>query len=118
MPTSPKTIVLIETDQLMLELYHRELGKIFRVLAFSDTNSLLNILQAQPISALVLAVEPLPEKELKAVKATELGASLPIILCSTQDARKLALEVNAAACLLKPVSPATLLETLDQVCKK
>ena len=118
MPTSPKTIVLIENNSLMLELYQRELGKVFRVLAYSDTNNLLNILQAQPISALILATEPLPEKDLKLIRDAKLGAFLPIILCSAQDARKLALEVNAAACLLKPVSPATLLEILDQVFKK
>lgn len=116
MQTSAKTIILVENNPPMLKLYQRELDKVFQVLVFSDIDGVMEAIQTQEISAVVLEIELPSEKGWLLLKTIKQVSSIPVILCSTLDARKQALEAKADACLLEPVSPAVLLETLNQIC--
>jgi DNA-binding response OmpR family regulator len=116
MQTSAKTIILVENNSPMLKLYQRELDRVFQVLVFLDTDGVMEAIQAQEISAVVLEIELPSEKGWQLLNTIKQGSSLPVILYSTFDVRKRAMEANADACLLEPVSPAVLLETLNRIC--
>jgi DNA-binding response OmpR family regulator len=119
MPTTPSTILIVESDLAMLELYGRELSPHFDVLTCSKKSDVVSILQAQRVRAVVL--EPAAWNgqgwdvldSLLALPADV--RSFPIILCSVLDERKRGLDKGAAVFLVKPVLPSQLLETLRQL---
>ena len=55
---------------------------------------------------------------LAAIKSLPRGSPIPVVLCSTLDERKRGMEMGAAAYLVKPVLPTTLLKTLRQVIRR
>jgi DNA-binding response OmpR family regulator len=116
MQTPAKTIILVENSPPMLELYQRELSRVFQVLVFSDIDGVMEAIQTQDVSAIVMESELPSEKGWDLLKIIKQSRVLPVILCSAVDSRKRALEAKADIFLLKPVSPATLLETIRQVC--
>ena len=112
------TVLIIEPDDATRELYHRELGRSYHVLSSSDAETSLQLLQSNHIDAVVL--EPALADcagwaLLQAIGATQPGASRSIILCSTLDERKRGFALGAAAYLVKPVLPVTLLDTVNRV---
>lgn len=116
MQTTAGTIIIVENNPPMLELYQRELSKAFNVLVFSDIDGVMEAIQIQDVSAIVLESELPSEKGWELLKIIKQSCVLPVILCSAVDSRKRALEAKADIFLLKPVSPAALLETIRQVC--
>jgi DNA-binding response OmpR family regulator len=116
MQTFNKIIILVENNRPMLELYQRELSRVFQVLVFSDVEGVMEAIQVQEISAVILNAELPSEKGWQLLKTIKQGSSLPVILCGTLDARKRAMEAKADAYLLEPVSPAVLVETLTRIC--
>ena len=117
MQTPAKTIILVADNHPLLELYQRELSRIFQMIVFSDIEGVMEAIQTQEISAVILDAELPSEKGWQLLKTIKQGSSIPVILCSTLDARKRASEAKAEACLLKPVSSAVLLETLNRICR-
>jgi DNA-binding response OmpR family regulator len=121
MQTKKQEILIIECDLPTLELYLRELGRDYQILACSETQQALSLLQAHSVAAVVL--EPsTPDEQgwslLAAIKNLPGSLPIPVILCSTLDERKRGLEMGAAAYLVKPVLPTTLLKTLRQVMRR
>ena len=121
MSNQPQEILIIECDLPTLELYLRELSRDYQILACSETQQALDLLQAHPVAAVVL--EPsTPDEQgwslLAAIKNLPGSSPIPVVLCSTLDERKRGLEMGAAAYLVKPVLPTTLLETLQQVTRR
>jgi DNA-binding response OmpR family regulator len=115
MRSAEQAILLVEHDQPTRELYLRELSRDFCVYACCDEGAVLELLRVHDICVVVL--EPGPAggsgwallADLKRVAGTR---ALPVILCSSLDERKRGLEMGASAYLVKPVLPATLLETV------
>jgi DNA-binding response OmpR family regulator len=111
------TILIIENDPPTLELYRRELGHDFRVLACFSKSETLDAIDSQSPKAIILEPAALNEEGWDLLNAivTLPDRSLPVILCTILDERKRGLQEGAAACLIKPVLPAALLETLHKV---
>ena len=114
------TILIIENYPPTLELYRRELGRDFRVLACFSKSETLDAIDSQSPKAIILEPAALDEEGWDLLNAivTLPDRSLPVILCTILDERKRGLQEGAAACLIKPVLPAALLETLHKVIKK
>jgi DNA-binding response OmpR family regulator len=118
MQTSAQTILIVECDLPTLELYQRELSRDYQILACSEAQQALPLLQTNSVSAVVL--EPsTPDEQgwslLAAIKSLPGLAPIPVVLCSTLDERKRGMEMGAVAYLVKPVLPTTLRETLHQI---
>ena len=116
-PGTP-TILIVEDDPPTLELYRRELSRSYQVLACTDEQEALKALRTKALCAMVLEPALLGGRGwalLTTIKNSPQGHDIPVILCSTLDKRKRGLEMGAAACLVKPVLPTTLLETVQRV---
>jgi DNA-binding response OmpR family regulator len=111
------TVLIIEQDDATRELYQRELGRSFHVLSSSDAESSLQLLQDNHIDAVVL--EPALSDGAGWTLMKNLISMKPrassIVLCSALDEKKRGLSLGAAAYLVKPVLPMTLLDTLNRV---
>ena len=120
MPSILPTILIIENDPPSLELYRRELGRDFRVLACFSKSEALDAVNSQNPKAIILEPAALNEEGWNLLNAivTLPDRFLPVILCTILDERKRGLQEGAAAYLIKPVLPVTLLETLHKVIKK
>ena len=121
MPTKAQEILIIECDLPTLELYLRELSRDYQILACSETQQAMSLLQAHSVAAVIL--EPsTPDEQgwalLAAIKSLPSCSPIPVVLCSTLDERKRGMEMGAAAYLVKPVLPSTLLKTLRQVIRR
>lgn len=115
MASNKPTVLIIDDDLPMLELYRRELGRDYCILICTDQREALTLFDAQPLNALVL--EPaLAEGRgwdlFVTLRSRAQELRLPIILCSILDERKRGMEGGAAAFLVKPVLPAHLRDTL------
>jgi len=114
------TILIIENDPPTLELYRRELGRDFRVLACFSKSETLKAIDSQNPRAIILEPATLNEDGwdlLNAIVSLP-DRSLPVILCTILDERKRGLKEGAAAYLIKPVLPSALLEALHKVIEK
>ena len=120
MPSILPTILIIENDPPSLELYRRELGRDFRVLACFSKSEALDAVNSQNPKAIILEPAALNEEGWNLLNAivTLPDRFLPVILCTILDERKRGLQEGAAAYLIKPVLPVTLLETLHKVIGK
>ncbi len=118
MPDAPFAILLIEADPVTRELYQRELDRHFRVLTGRDEAEALQLLETANIQAVVL--EPAMAngagwRLLENLRDQQLASPPRIVLCSVLDERRRGMNLGAAAYLVKPVLPATLIKTLHQV---
>lgn len=117
-PSGAPAILIVEDDPPTLELYRRELSRTYQVLACADEQEALEVLRTEDLCAMVLEPALLGGRGwalLTTLKNSPQGSDIPVILCSTLDKRKRGLEMGAAACLVKPVLPTTLLETVQRV---
>jgi DNA-binding response OmpR family regulator len=113
-----KTVLIIENDQNTLELYQRFLKRFYRVISCSNESDALELAKNHPVATIVL--EPAsPGGQgwalLKKLRTMPQTAGIPIILCSTQDARRQGTELGATLFLLKPVLPNALHAAIRQV---
>ena len=118
MPVAPLAILLLEADPVTRELYERELDRHYQVFTGRDECEALQLLRTVDIRAVVL--EPAMSDGagwhlLESIHAMQLRSPLRIILCSVLDDRRRGMNLGAAAYLVKPVLPKTLLDTLQQV---
>jgi len=116
--SSTPIVLLIEDDLPTLELYRRTLSQEHQVVGCSDERSARETLHTHKLRAVVL--EPAMDGGkgwtlLSLIKSTPSSRSVPVILCSVLNERKRGLEMGAITCLVKPVLPTTLLETLRRV---
>jgi DNA-binding response OmpR family regulator len=115
MNSAGQAILIVDNDHSTRELYQRVLSQDYQVLAVSDEQDVLDLLQRHDIRAVVIEPGPANSRgwrlfaELKRDPATR---TIPIIVCTAQDERRRGLALGAAAYLIKPVLPITLLEAL------
>ena len=121
MKAQAPAIVLIETDEITLELYQRELSKSFTVFGFTEINKALETITQQDIQALVI------EPEINAGQGWEFIRSirtdlpertLPVIVCTTRDASNTDRIAEVSEYLTKPVLPRTLREKTLEVIRQ
>ncbi len=117
--TATGNVVLIgEPDQATNTLYQRALGTTVAVITASDEETMLELLRTTPIAALVLepAIFAAPGWDgLATISHMCAALGIPLIVCSTLDERRRGIALGAAAYLVKPTLPATLVATLRQV---
>lgn len=111
-------VVLGEPDQATGALYQRALDADFTVLVAPDEASVLDALRAGRVAAVV--IEPALFgaqiwEQLAALSRACAAARVPLVICSTQDERRRGRELGAAAYLVKPTLPSTLLATVRHV---
>lgn len=112
------TVLIVEEDDATRELYERELGRSFRILASGDADHSLKLLQSEAIDAVVL--EPAISHGagwslMETLRDAPARRPPRVILCSALDERRRGLGLGAAAYLVKPVLPVTLLDTIYHV---
>ena len=113
-----QTILIVDDDLATLELYQRELQREFRVLTCTDELQASEVLASEDVSAIVLEPVALGEQgwaKLASITHKSTNRPVPVLVCSTQDDRRRDMEMGAAACLVKPVLPTTLLDVLRQI---
>ena len=115
MPELNPTILLIEDDEATSELYQRELRRDYKVLACASESEALALLQSYAVGAIIL--EPALNSGqgwaiLEALHTLPHTRTIPVILCSTLDERRLGMELGATRYLIKPVLPKALLDVI------
>jgi DNA-binding response OmpR family regulator len=118
MPDASLAILLLEADPVTRELYERELDRHYQVFTGRDESEALQLLRTVDIRAVVL--EPAMSdgagwRLLESMRGMQLRSPLRIILCSVLDERRRGMNLGAAAYLVKPVLPKTLLDILQRV---
>jgi DNA-binding response OmpR family regulator len=116
--TLSSAIILIENDDVTLELYQRELCKSFIVYAFTELESVLEVIRNQDIQAVVIEPEINPGKGwelIHSVYSTFPNRPIPVIVCSTRDSSNMGPEFEVARYLTKPVLPGTLRQKILEV---
>ncbi|HEX9370601.1 MAG TPA: hypothetical protein VF897_06320 [Roseiflexaceae bacterium] len=120
--TATNRVVLIgEPDQPTSQLYQRALAAAFEVIAATDEETILRTLRARPVAALVLDPTIFAANTWERVTDVSRACAeraIPLVVCSTLDERRRGIELGAAAYLVKPTLPATLLDTLRQVVER
>lgn len=121
MATATSTLLLVEKDEATRELYSRELSRTYRVITANTPDEALRVLQNQEVAAVIL--EPVTSDKdgwalISSVRIMTKGSPVPVILCSAVDERRRGLELGAAAYLVKPVLPMTLLDTLNDILQR
>ena len=118
MAQTKPSVLIIENNTPTLQLYRRELGRHFKVLACSELAEAQALVKAHRLAAVVLEPEIADGQGwnlLTELKQFNHGNSLPVILCSTVDERKRGLEAGAADFLVKPVLSPVLIETIQRI---
>ncbi|BAL99331.1 MULTISPECIES: response regulator [Caldilinea] len=115
MASPNKTVLILDADEATRDLYRRGLGQSFTVMTAATEQDAWRIIESAPIDGLVLEPESLEDEAwgfIVRLRALERYRNLPIILCSTLDARRRGAELGATAYLIKPVTPEMLNRTL------
>ncbi len=112
------TILLLEDDGATRDLYRRELSRRYRVLCSDNLQEAVSVLRSGESSAVVL--EPTWSNDsgwqlMELISHLPDGQRIPIIVVTVLDQRRQGLQLGAAAYCVKPVLPAALLDTLEQV---
>lgn len=108
------TILIIDGDASLLELFERTLSHDYQVYTCSTKHDALEILSTHRPQLVVL--EPATQR----YRGWELFREIidtykiPVIVSSALDDRKRGLDAGAVAYLVKPVLPMTLLQVLEQ----
>ena len=118
MTQARSALLIVEKDEATRELYRRELSRTYRVITTEDAIEALKVLQTQEVAAVIL--EPATSGEagwalISTIRDMKNRSPVQVILCSALDERRRGLGLGAAAYLVKPVLPMTLLDTLNRV---
>jgi DNA-binding response OmpR family regulator len=117
MPTRP-TILIVENDQATHQMYERALQQEYQVLVASGEADVPTLLNTYTVQAIVLEPGPVGSSGwalLAELKQRPDLSSVPLIVCTAQDERSRGLKLGVTAYLVKPVLPATLLETVRRL---
>jgi two-component system chemotaxis sensor kinase CheA len=112
------SILIVEDDTATCALYERVLGGTYRVIVRSNSAQALKVLRSQPISVIVLEPSVAYGQGwalIADVRAAPAISRVPIVVCSSVDARLRGLALGGTAYLLKPIQPNALLATLRQL---
>jgi len=106
--TQNPVIVLIEKDEVTLDLYRRELSKSFTVLAFAETEGVLEAIADQDVQAVIIEPEEQYEQGREFIHSIYINFPnrfVPVVVCSTRDTDDATLAGEITKHLTKPVLP-------------
>ncbi len=113
-----RTVLILDIDEVTGELYRRGLERRFQVITCVDERAAWEALEAHQVDSIVLEPTALDDEEWGFVAKLRTSAhygDVPIIVCSTLDARRRGAELGATVYLIKPVTPQALNDTLQSV---
>ena len=111
-------VLILDDDEPTRLLYQRELERAYDVFTCDNERDALSILRSEHVHVMILEPAALDDELwtfVNFVRATPQWSRLPVIVCSTLDARRRGHELGAAAYLIKPVTPASLFSTVGRV---
>ena len=106
------TLLLYEEDRATRQLYARELGRYWRVLAAEVPAQCRELPAQQPVQAVVFALGTGSSEEWELLAETvrwAAAAKAPVIVLSVIDARSQGYALGVSAFLVKPVLPQQLI---------
>src|SRR5689334_575796 len=106
------TVLIADDDSPTLELYANALKQAYHVITCSTWQEALGILSTQEPQIVVLEPTIAGHRAWELLRDIISVYAVSVIICSALDERRYGLEAGAAAYLVKPVLPSTLLETL------
>jgi len=111
-------ILMVDRDDPTVELYRRVLDREYEVITRGDEAGVMEVLSSIDLQAIIL--EPAVGggtgwNIFTTIQKNLRERPVPVVICSTLDERKRGLDMGAAAYLVKPVPPITLVETLRQL---
>jgi len=112
--SSCPTILIIDEDVSILELYERTLNKDYQVFTCSTQHDALEMLSIHHPQLIVLEPTIQGYQGWELLQEIKDSYKIPIILCSALDDRKRGMEAGATAFLIKPVLPQTLLMVIKR----
>jgi DNA-binding response OmpR family regulator len=101
------TLLLLEPDRATRQLYVRELARHWRVIAAEGAAEVLPTLAGETIHAVILELGAAEDDDwtlLTKIRGNPASAQVPIIMCSTVDARSKGYALGVSSYLVKPVS--------------
>ncbi|MBE7472544.1 MAG: hypothetical protein DPW09_07180 [Anaerolineae bacterium] len=116
-----QAVLIIENDLATAEMYQRTLSQYYQVFTTTLEQDILALVSANTLHTVVLEPGPLNGRgwALLAELQRHPGArAVPIIICTSQDRRRLGMEMDVAAYLVKPVLPDTLLKMVRRLTRK
>lgn len=109
-------VLVVDEDPLALELYRRELEIDYAVTATPSIEETRRFLQEMAFDVVILEPASNEDEGWNLLKEIfSLVAPPAVILCSVEDERKAGLSQGAQVFLVKPVLPAMLHTTVQQV---
>lgn len=111
-----RTVLILDNDEVTRELYRRELERHFDVVAVNNEQEAWSAILAGAVDGIVLEPAALEDEEwafVARLHTSETYRRVPIVVCSTMDARRRGAELGAVAYLIKPVTPQLLSRTLQ-----
>lgn len=116
MAAPKRTVLILDNDEVTRELYRRELERRFAVVTANNEQEAWDAITAGAVDGVVLEPAALEDDEWAFVgrlRISEAHRRVPIVVCSTMDARRRGAELGAVAYLIKPVTPQLLSRTLQ-----
>lgn len=116
MANSQSSVLVLDADEATRTLYERALADRWRMLGSASEDEALVLLEGQPIDALVVEPATLEDDGWDFLaRIRRARPKLPIVVCSTLDARRKGVRQGVTAYLIKPVSPQQLADVLREV---
>jgi DNA-binding response OmpR family regulator len=113
--THQPTVLIADDDGPTLDLYANVLSHNYHVLTCSTWQDAMEILSTHRPQIIVLEPSIAGYRAWELLKEIVRLYAASVIICSALDERRYGLEAGAAAYLVKPVLPSTLLETLKSI---
>lgn len=116
MSNSQDCVLVLDTDEATRTLYERALSDRWQMIGSASESDALAVLDERRIDALVFEPAMLKDEAWHFLaRIRSLKPQLPIVICSTLDARRQGVRQGVAAYLIKPVSPQQLATVLQDV---
>lgn len=116
MANSQSCVLVLDTDEATRTLYERALSDRWQMIGSASESDALALLDERRIDALVFEPATLKDQAWEFLaRIRKVKPQLPIVICSTLDARRQGVRQGVAAYLIKPVSPQQLAVVLRDV---
>lgn len=114
--TEGVTLLLVEDDAELRELYELWLGRRFEVFAVGDGEAALDVLERREVDLLLLDRQlPQITGEELVVAARSRGVHVPVVFVSSWNEADWPLTIDCEAYLVKPVRSADLVGAVERV---
>ncbi len=116
MAAPKRTVLILDNDEVTRDLYRRELERRFDVVAVNNEQEAWDAMTACAVDGIVLEPAALEDEDwafVARLRTSDAHRRVPIVVCSTMDARRRGAELGAVAYLIKPVTPQLLSRTLQ-----